>query len=150
MNTELVYPNLLDQRNENRKTKADFQWFLFDLNLQSSVTMILELLQAAFAVFVLHLVRNALQPGLTRIPGPFLAKFTDIWRLFKLWQWTFKEDLPDLHRKYNSTLIRVGPRTLSCSDPRAVELIYGFHTEFKKVSTDCLLRREAICRSCRD
>jgi hypothetical protein len=75
-----------------------------------------------------------LQPGLVSIPGPFVAKFTDLWRLYKVWQWRFKEDLPALHEAYNSSVIRVGPRMVSCSDPRAVELLYGFHTDFKKVS----------------
>ncbi|KAJ5738183.1 cytochrome P450 [Penicillium malachiteum] len=78
------------------------------------------------------LLRNALEPGLVDIPGPFIAKFTDLWRLYKGWQWKFKEDIPSLHQKYNSTVIRVGPKMISCSDPKAVELIYGFHTKFKK------------------
>jgi hypothetical protein len=96
--------------------------------------MFLVLIQAALALVLVHLLRNALQPGAFRVPGPFAAKFTDLWRLYKLWQWKFKEDLPRLHKEYNSTRIRVGPNTFSCSDPRAVELIYGFHTDFKKVS----------------
>lgn len=80
-----------------------------------------------------HLLSNLFQPGLVDVPGPFAAKFTDLWRLYKVWQWRFKEDLPGLHAAHHSTLIRIGPRMVSCSDPRAVELIYGFHTEFKKV-----------------
>ncbi|MCJ1319468.1 hypothetical protein MMC15_004804 [Xylographa vitiligo] len=87
----------------------------------------------AIVVFlVVHLLRIALQPGLAGIPGPFLAKFTNLWRLYKVWNWTFKQDLPALHEYYNSQLIRVGPNLLSCSDPRAVETIYGFQSQFKK------------------
>ena len=82
---------------------------------------------------VVHFLRIALQPGLAGIPGPFLAKFTNLWRLYKVWNWTFKQDLPALHEYYNSQLIRVGPNLLSCSDPRAVETIYGFQSQFKKV-----------------
>lgn len=96
--------------------------------------MILMLLKAVVGLLILHMLRNAFQPGLICIPGPFATKFTDLWRLYKAWQWRFKEDLPGLHQKYNSSLIRVGPKTLSCSDPKAVELIYGFHTAFKKVT----------------
>ncbi|CEJ61145.1 Putative VrtE [Penicillium brasilianum] len=91
---------------------------------------VLGTLVLAFLSF--HLLINFFQPGLVDVPGPFAAKFTDLWRLYKVWQWRFKEDLPGLHAAHHSTLIRIGPRMVSCSDPRAVELIYGFHTEFKK------------------
>ncbi|KAI4861652.1 cytochrome P450 [Hypoxylon rubiginosum] len=94
--------------------------------------MLLTLLGGAIVLFLLSLLRDALRPGLVNIPGPAVAKFTNVWRLYKLWQWRFKEDLPGLHEKYNSSLVRIGPKMVSCSDPRAVELIYGFHTEFKK------------------
>ncbi len=105
------------------------------LNTASQNIMFLVLAQASLFFVFVHLLCNALQPGLVSVPGPFVAKFTDLWRLYKLWQWKFKEDLPALHEKYDSTLIRIGPRTFSCSDPPAVELIYGFHTEVKKVRT---------------
>ncbi|KAL4738144.1 cytochrome P450 [Aspergillus similis] len=84
------------------------------------------------ALILSRLLYNLFQPGLVGIPGPLLARCTDLWRLYKVWQWKYKEDLPALHEAYNSTVIRIGPRMVSCSDPRAVELIYGFHTDFKK------------------
>lgn len=90
------------------------------------------LLGGLAVLLLVHLLRTALHPGVASIPGPFVAKFTDLWRLYKLWQWTFKQDLPALHDKYNSPLLRIGPKLLSCSDPRAVDLIYGFHSDFKK------------------
>ncbi|KAK5673723.1 hypothetical protein LTR17_027888, partial [Elasticomyces elasticus] len=90
------------------------------------------LLLGMAALLIVSLLREALRPGLRSIPGPFLAKFTDFWRLYKVWNWTFKEDLPALHKKYNAPLIRIGPQLLSCSDARAVHLIYGFQSEFKK------------------
>ncbi|KAH8658385.1 cytochrome P450 [Xylariales sp. PMI_506] len=91
----------------------------------------LALCAVIFFLFV-RFVRAASQPGLAGVPGPFLAKFTDLWRLYKVWNWTFKQDLPKLHEYYNSRLIRVGPNLLSCTDPRAVEVIYGFQSQFKK------------------
>lgn len=100
----------------------------------SSASAILFVTSTIIAVILSRLLYNLLQPGLVGIPGPFAAKFTDLWRLYKIWQWRFKEDLPSLHEAYNSPLIRVGPKMVSCSDPRAVEVIYGFHTGFKKVS----------------
>jgi hypothetical protein len=98
------------------------------------------LLLGAVALLISYLLREALQPGLISVPGPFLAKFTDLWRLYKVWNWTFKEDLPALHKRYNSPVIRIGPKLLSCSDARAVDLVYGFHSDFKKVCATCLSR----------
>jgi hypothetical protein len=102
------------------------------------------LLYAALGFLLVKLIRNALRPGLVNVPGPFAAKFTDLWRLYKVWQWRFKEDLPALHQKYNSSIIRIGPRMVSCSDPEAVELIYGFHTEFTKVDQNFHLFKCAV------
>ncbi|KAL4972282.1 cytochrome P450 [Aspergillus desertorum] len=97
--------------------------------LESSTSL---LAGGILAPIVSRLLYNLFQPGLVGIPGPLPARYTDLCRLYKVWQWKFKEDLPALHKAYNSTVIRVGPRMVSCSDPRAVELIYGFHTDFKK------------------
>ncbi|KAF4200321.1 hypothetical protein CNMCM8927_003499 [Aspergillus lentulus] len=86
---------------------------------------------AAGLIFV-HFLRNALRPGLVTIPGPFMARFSGAWRLYMTWRREFKESLPGLHEKYQSSLIRIGPNIVSCSDPKAVEVIYGFHNEMKK------------------
>jgi hypothetical protein len=99
----------------------------------ASLSLLPYVFGAVFLLSFFHLLSNFFQPGLVDVPGPFAAKFTDLWRLFKVWQRRFKEDLPVLHATHRSTLIRIGPRMVSCSDPRAVELVYGFHTEFNKV-----------------
>ncbi|RMD42787.1 hypothetical protein DV735_g2313, partial [Chaetothyriales sp. CBS 134920] len=108
------------------------QWQLLSQQASTTTTILSAAFLLAVVVIISHLLRNLLQPGLVTVPGPFIAKFTDLWRLYKIWQWRFKEDLPSLHETYQSSLIRVGPKMLSCSDPRAVEVIYGFHTDFKK------------------
>ncbi|WPH03602.1 cytochrome P450 [Acrodontium crateriforme] len=96
------------------------------------IASIFVLFIGASVLLIVHLLREWLQPGLVNVPGPFLAKFSDLWRLYKVWNWSFKDSLPELHKKYDSSLIRIGPKLLSCSDPRAVETIYGFHSNFKK------------------
>lgn len=93
----------------------------------------LTLLWAVSALILFSLLRNAFRPGLTDVPGPFLAKFSNLWRLYTTWRQTFKDDIPVLHRKYKSSLIRIGPNLVSCSDPRVIDSIYGFHNEMMKV-----------------
>ena len=101
------------------------------------------LLCSIVGILLVHVLRIALKPGIAGIPGPFFAKFTNLWRLYKVWNWTYIQDLPALHEYYNSQFIRVGPNLLSCSDPRAVEIIYGFQSQFKKVSTQTLAMEHA-------
>ncbi|CAD6580679.1 MAG: hypothetical protein ASARMPREDX12_000234 [Alectoria sarmentosa] len=69
----------------------------------------LTLLYGILAVTTVSLLRNALRPGLRDVPGPFLAKFSNLWRLYTTWQRTFKDDIPVLHKKYGSSLVRIGP-----------------------------------------
>ncbi|KAL4861821.1 beta-lactamase-like protein [Aspergillus spectabilis] len=68
------------------------------------------LITSSFLALILSRLYSFFQPGLVRIPGPITAKFTDLWRLYKVWQWKFKEDPPSRHEKYNSSLIRIRPR----------------------------------------
>lgn len=38
-----------------------------------------------------------------------------------------------MHEKYNSPLLRLGPNTVSISDPEAIRVIYGWKPVLKKV-----------------
>jgi hypothetical protein len=75
------------------------------------------------------------QKGLNKYRGPFIASFTNFWRL---WQWLWNWDhpyFPDMV-KYGK-IIRVGPNTLLFNEPEAIKDIYT--TGFSKV-------RGSICR----
>ncbi len=69
------------------------------------------------------------QKGLNKYNGPFLASFTNFWRL---WQWLCYTEMcyfPSVV-KYGK-IIRVGPNTLLFNDPEAIKDIYMTH--FNKV-----------------
>ena len=69
------------------------------------------------------------QKGLNKYNGPFLASFTNLWRL---WQWLWYTDMcyfPSVV-KYGK-IIRIGPNTLLFNDPEAIKDIYMTH--FNKV-----------------
>lgn len=67
-------------------------------------------------------------------PGPFIARFTDVWRAL----WVTKGDIDSTHlrwhRKYDATAVRIGPNTVSIGDPDLIRVIYSTKDPWKKVS----------------
>ena len=83
-------------------------------------------------IFIALLIHRHFNDDLRRFPGPFLARWTDAW---KLWQtvtgWHQKPMLVRLHRDYGD-VVRIGPNTLSFSHPDAIQDIYGVDKHFSK------------------
>ncbi|GAB1315668.1 Cytochrome P450 monooxygenase andK [Madurella fahalii] len=77
------------------------------------------------------LVRNRYHNGLNKYPGPFLASLTDWWRFFDVYRRRPERSHIALHRKYGP-VVRLGPNTLSFSDPEALKTIYGLNKGFIK------------------
>lgn len=86
---------------------------------------------------VIYLLCQYFSHGLHRYPGPFLAKFTNLWRFFENYtrrsEWTHLR----LHRQYGD-VVRLGPNVLSFGDPAAVKSIYGLNKGFVKVEPPAL------------
>lgn len=85
------------------------------------------------------------KPGLRQIPGPLVARFSSLYRPWKI----AKGDAPVFYRKLHEQygqIVRTGPNTVSISDPNAVSTVYGISSKFLKVSlTPCSPRLEALC-----
>jgi cytochrome P450 len=81
---------------------------------------------------IARLLVNKYGSGLDSIAGPFIAGFTNLWRVFNTSFSNPTEDLVRLHRKFNSHFVRLGPRVVSVSDPDLISTIYGINTEFRK------------------
>ncbi|OQU96270.1 hypothetical protein CLAIMM_02377 [Cladophialophora immunda] len=79
-----------------------------------------------------RLLFNKYGHGLNSIPGPFLAGFTDLWRFGTTVAATPHQVQIDLHRRLKSSLVRIGPRTVSVSDPALIPTIYGLNSGFTK------------------
>ncbi|KAG4292521.1 hypothetical protein FPRO06_12009 [Fusarium proliferatum] len=95
--------------------------------------MILErLLPQSFSTAVLWLTGNILTRllynkyghGLNHVPGPWLAGFTDLWRLFVVRGRRAQEVHIELHKKYGPA-VRLGPRAVSITDTDALKVIYS-------------------------
>ena len=72
--------------------------------------------------------------GLQKFKGPLLASFTDAWRALRAYRGTLFPLRP-LHERYGDVL-RVGPKALSFSSPRAIRDIFGAGKDWEKVSVD--------------
>lgn len=68
---------------------------------------------------------------LRHVPGPFLAKFTDLWRLLVVWRRDSHDTYLKLHKQYGD-LVRLGPNNVSISKPDLIPSIYGIGKGFIK------------------
>ncbi|KAK5937341.1 hypothetical protein PMZ80_010347 [Knufia obscura] len=70
----------------------------------------------------------------SRIPGPFLAKFTDFHRFFSVYRRSPQNEQNDLHKQYRgrSDLVRLGPNTVSVSGPGYIQQIYAIDKKLPK------------------
>ncbi|KAH6642759.1 pisatin demethylase [Boeremia exigua] len=78
-----------------------------------------------------YLVNNKFCQGINHIPGPWLAGFSDVWRLLLVWGRRPEVAHRLLHAKYGP-LVRIGPRTVIVGDPNAIKTIYALNAGFVK------------------
>lgn len=71
--------------------------------------------------------------GIRNFEGPLLASFTDLWRAFHAYHNTLFP-MRAMHEKYGD-VVRIGPKSLSFSDPQAVKDIFGAGKNWEKVQT---------------
>lgn len=75
-------------------------------------------------IFLLLIARLALNwYKLHKIPGPFLAGLSDLWRAFYMSTGRLRGKLLDLHKRHGS-FVRYGVTSVSISDPEAISTIY--------------------------
>ncbi|KAJ0123947.1 hypothetical protein J7T55_012419 [Diaporthe amygdali] len=82
---------------------------------------------------VTNVVYNAYFHPLSKIPGPFLAGVTELWRTTKYASGQWHQDILDLHRKYGP-VVRISPNEVSFVDQAALEQVYSHTTGTKKTS----------------
>jgi hypothetical protein len=100
--------------------------------MDSNITVILGV--AALCVSYLTLVfRTAFQKGLRQVPGPFIARFSGLFRLWLVYDGKAPSKYRKVHREYGP-IVRVGPNHVSMSDPEVIPQIYGIGTDFPKVA----------------
>jgi cytochrome P450 len=106
-----------------------------DQNVSAAATAILFLtdhyITLILSLTILSYVYGRFRPGLASVPGPFLAKWSKLWRLYDVYQGKSHETYIGLHEKYGP-LVRVAPNIVSVGDPQAIKTIYGLTGAFPK------------------
>ncbi len=102
---------------------------------------------------VIYLLKNYLNRGLYKYPGPALASLTDWWRFFDVLGRRPDITQIKLHREHGD-IVRLGPNALSFASPSALKSIYGLNKSFIKVtpSLEFGIRywRGGLCRTSRN
>ncbi len=90
-------------------------------------------LLVAILVFVklASVIHTAYFSPLARVPGPALAKVTDLWLLWQLYNYRKCPALEDCFRKYGS-IVRIGPNKLAVNSEESMKICYGVGTKFTK------------------
>ncbi|EWC46032.1 hypothetical protein DRE_04825 [Drechslerella stenobrocha 248] len=83
----------------------------------------------ASALLVGVLIRNRLR--LRRIPGPFWAGYTNLWRVYYVKRGDAQNTYMKVHKKYGK-VVRVGPSAVSVSGLDAIHTIYNVQDKFPK------------------
>ena len=81
---------------------------------------------------ILYTLHTAYRKGIMSVPGPWVAKFTILYRLSLVIQGKAPEEYGKLHTKYGQ-VVRVGPNQVSLNDPAVIPQIYGISAKFGKV-----------------
>lgn len=109
------------------------------LTLQSNYDrsdLIIVALAAISLTFVVSLVRTARKRGLRDIPGPRLARISNLYLAKQVPKLELHRLFNELHGKYG-TFVRVGPNKVSIADPAYLPVIYGINSKFNKVRATC-------------
>ncbi|KAK1756492.1 cytochrome P450 [Echria macrotheca] len=85
---------------------------------------------SVLAIWV-YLAVSYLSSPLRRYPGPIIAKFTNLWRLYRISRGHFHLDLAVLHKKYGP-VVRIGPNALDVDYPELIKTVFNIKGDWKK------------------
>ncbi|KAJ5805081.1 hypothetical protein N7474_010968 [Penicillium riverlandense] len=68
---------------------------------------------------------------LRRFPGPFLAGWTNLWRMFHVRQGKYQVVIHELHKKYGP-VVRIAPNVLDLDIPELIKTIYNTKADYLK------------------
>jgi hypothetical protein len=93
---------------------------------------ILPLISSLPIIFIGYQLWSYFSSPLKKIPGPFFAKFTNLWRLLDVYGGRAELTHCFLHEKYGPA-VRIGPNVVSLSEPELIPTLYGSGSKFLKV-----------------
>jgi hypothetical protein len=99
----------------------------------SILSLVLQGFSSIILIAISSLVWGYLKSPIRNIPGPFLAKFTNLWRFFDSYGGRPELTQRILHERYGSA-VRLGPNVVSINDPTVIRTVYSTKGEFLKES----------------
>lgn len=98
----------------------------------SNITILVGTLVAVVTINAIwFLYQRRFSSPLHSIPGPFLARFTRSWYLWRVSKGHFEEENVALHRKFGS-IVRIAPGWYSVNSAEALKKIYAPGSRFIK------------------
>ncbi|KIV98381.1 uncharacterized protein PV09_09786 [Verruconis gallopava] len=116
VNTTVLNTEIFESR--DRRLALEF------LKPRSAFTIILIL-------WLLDIIYKCTFHPLAKVPGPFLARFSQAWRNIRYFRGTWHDDVVALHREYGR-IVRVAPNEVSVVDTAALKHLYGHGTKALK------------------
>jgi hypothetical protein len=98
----------------------------------TSVFNVTALLLVLALIFLARSLHTVFKPGLRKLPGPILARFSGLYRLSLVYAGRAPYEYRKMHQQYGP-IVRIGPSHVSVSDPAAIPQIYGIGTNYLKV-----------------
>ncbi|KAI4860878.1 cytochrome P450 [Hypoxylon rubiginosum] len=85
----------------------------------------------AMIILLGNLIRTRYRGGLRQIPGPFVASFSNLWKIRAVWNKNMHRENVRIHEDYGP-IVRIGPHHVSVADPQSMKIIYGVQNVFRK------------------
>ncbi|KEF59855.1 uncharacterized protein A1O9_04703 [Exophiala aquamarina CBS 119918] len=96
---------------------------------------VLVVVGATLSFLCVTLFQKSKRAGLSHIPGPFIARYTNLWAVYVTWKTDREDNRVSLNRTLQERygdVIRTGPRNVSVTDPAAIPVIYGVRSRLDK------------------
>ncbi|KAK0639669.1 cytochrome P450 [Cercophora newfieldiana] len=91
-------------------------------------------LSATLLAIALYLFGSYFSNPLRKYPGPFLARFTNLWRLYHVNQGSFHLVVDDLHKKYGP-IVQIGPNVIDVDYPELIKTVFNTKGDWKKTES---------------
>lgn len=123
----------LSPQNANKLTFPVLQAFVRVISVLMPWAYFLPIIGCFALYWIISTLRLAYRTDLSPLPGPGWARFTGLYRVYRLWSGKAPSVYLELHQKY-SPIVRTRPKTVSIADPTTIPTIYGIGSNFLKVA----------------
>ncbi|KAL8862888.1 MAG: hypothetical protein Q9178_000830 [Gyalolechia marmorata] len=94
----------------------------------NALELAVALLASLCAVYV---IQQTVWSPLKAIPGPLLAKFSNLWQLYVYYFGKQADILRHIHNQYGP-VVRVGPKHVSLNQPSLIKMVYSLRGDYTK------------------